>query len=62
MTNNTKAQVIAAVNAALIMVISFGLAITDAQQAAIMGGVNAILSLFMVFTYKNSHKRIPDKV
>lgn len=61
MTNATKANVIAAVNAALTLIVSFGANVSDGQQAAITGAVNAILVLWISLTYTQSAKRIPDQ-
>ena len=62
MTNNIKAQVIVFANAALLLFFSFFSAgLTNDQQAATIGSVNATLSLWLLLTYKNSPKRIPDK-
>lgn len=60
MTNATKANIIAAINAALVLVISFGVNVSDAQQAAIVLGVNALLALIVGLTYELSPKRIAD--
>lgn len=60
MTNATKASIIAAVNAALVLVTAFGLNLTDAQQAAIITAVNAGLVLWIGLTYTKSPKRIAD--
>lgn len=60
MTNAVKANVIALVNAALALVVAFGVDLSDKQQVALVGLVNAALSLWVVLTYKNSPKRIPD--
>ncbi len=61
MTNATKANAIAAVNAALTLIVSFGVNVTDAQQAAITGAVNAALVLWISLTYRSSAKRVPDQ-
>lgn len=60
MTNASKAQLIALVNALLALVVSLGVQVTDAQQAAIVGAVNAALSLWVGLTYKRSVKRRPE--
>jgi hypothetical protein len=57
MTNATKAQIIAFVNAALVLILAFGVDISDQQQAAITGAVNALLALWVGVTYEMSHKR-----
>lgn len=61
MTNATKANLIAVVNAALVLIVSFGVNVTDGQQAAITGAVNAALVLWIGLTYTDSAKRIPDR-
>lgn len=60
MTNATKANIIAVVNAVLVLVTSFGVDVTDEQQAAITGAVNAILVAWVGLTFKNSTKRIKE--
>lgn len=60
MTNATKANIIAAVNAGLALVIAFGVSLSDAQTAAIVAGVNAALVLYVGLSYKTSPKRIAD--
>lgn len=60
MTNATKALVVAFVNAALGLVVSFGVNLTDAQQASIIAVVNTGLALWVALTYKNSPARTPD--
>jgi protein-S-isoprenylcysteine O-methyltransferase Ste14 len=59
-TNASKANIVAAVNAALSLLLVFGVSITDAQVAAIVVAVNAVLVLLVGATYQNSAKRIPD--
>ena len=59
MTNTTKAHVIVAINAIMIVVTSFGVTLTDKQQGAIQLAVNADLSLWVALTYQNSPKRKP---
>jgi len=59
-TNATKANVIAALNALLGLLIAFGVHLTDIQTAAILLFANAIGVLFIGFTYKDSAKRVPD--
>jgi hypothetical protein len=61
MTNATKANIIAAVNTALILAVSFGLSLSDAQQVAVVAAVNAALALYVSLTYQDSPKRIPDE-
>mgnify|MGYP001569848166 CR=1 FL=1 len=60
MTNALKANVIAIVNAALVLIVSFGVEVSDGQQAAITGIVNAVLVAWVGLTFKASPKRIPD--
>lgn len=60
MTNATKASVIAFANATLGLVMAFGFDVTSAQAAAINTFVNAALALWVLLTYRNSAKRIPD--
>jgi len=60
-TNTTKANVIAAVNALLGLAIVFGVNLTADQTGAIVIAVNAVLSLYVGLTYKSSAKRIPDE-
>ena len=60
MTNATKANVIALVNALLALLVSFGVHLSDAQQATIVGLVNAAAVLWIGHTYRNSPKRIED--
>jgi hypothetical protein len=44
--NSAKsAALIGAVNAALALLLAFGVEVSDAQQVAIVGGVNAVLVL-----------------
>lgn len=58
MTNATKANVIALVNAVILCLQTFDVPITNAQQAAIGGVVNAVLVAWIGMTYKDSHKRV----
>lgn len=60
MTNTTKALIISLANAALTLIVSFGVTLTDAQTAAITGGLNAALAVWVALTYKDSAKRIAD--
>lgn len=60
MTNTTKANIIAVLNAALGLLVSFGVNLSDAQLASILTGANAVLVLWVSLTYKNSAKRIPE--
>ena len=60
-TNATKAQAIAAVNAILGLLSAFNIAhLTDAQSGALLVAVNAILALVVGITYKASKARVPD--
>ena len=59
-TNATKANIIGLVNAAMFLVVAFGVSLTDAQQGAIGGFVNAALILWVGLTYKDSPKRVPE--
>jgi hypothetical protein len=58
MTNATKANIIAIVNAIILCLQVFGVPINNAQQAAIGGLVNAVLIAWIGLTYKDSNKRI----
>lgn len=60
MTNATKALLISMINAGLVLIVAFGISLSDAQNAAIVGFVNTALALWVAATYKNSHKRVPD--
>jgi hypothetical protein len=57
MTNTTKAHIIVAVNSVLALIAAFGVTLTDKQGGAIVLAVNALLSLWVALTYKNSPKR-----
>jgi hypothetical protein len=60
LTNATKANLIAALNAVLVCATLFGLDLTDAQVVAVMGVANALGVLVVGLTYKDSPKRIPE--
>jgi hypothetical protein len=60
LTNATKANLIAVLNAVLIAATLFGLDLSDAQVAGIMGVANALGVLVVGLTYKDSPKRIPE--
>lgn len=60
MTNALKANAIAVINAALVLIVSFGVNVSDGQQAAITGIVNAVLVAWIGLTYTDSPKRIPE--
>lgn len=59
-TNTTKANIIAAVNALLGLAIVFGVNLSEAQTGAIIVAVNAVLGLYVGLTYQDSAKRLPD--
>jgi predicted MFS family arabinose efflux permease len=61
LTNAQKAGIIAALNAALGLAVVFGAPLTEQQIGAILGFANAFLGLFVLGTYKDSPKRIPDE-
>lgn len=58
MTNAVKAQIIAVVNAILTVLLQFGVSMSDGQKGAILLLVNAVLALWVLLTYQNSHKRV----
>ena len=60
MTNATKAQILALVNAVLLLVVAFDVALPQAQIGALGVAVNAALSLWAGLTYGKSAKRVPD--
>lgn len=60
LTNAVKAGIISALNAALGLAVAFGLELSDAQTAAILGFGNAVLALIVLATYKQSPKRVSD--
>ena len=60
MTNATKANLIAVLNSLLIVAVLFGLELSDAQVAGIMGAANALGVLAVGLTYKDSPKRIDE--
>jgi hypothetical protein len=60
MTNATKANVIALVNAFLLCLQAFGVPLTNEQQAAIGALVNAALVTWIGVTYKDSKARVPE--
>ena len=58
-TNATKAQVIAALNAVLGVLGSFNIGhLTHAQQGAILVAANAVLATLVGVTYQSSSKRV----
>ena len=60
MSNATKAQILALVNALLLLAVAFDVALTQAQIGAVGVAVNAVLSLWVGLTYGRSPKRLPD--
>jgi hypothetical protein len=60
MTNATKAVVITVVNAALGLLVAFGVDLSDAQTSAITTFANAVLFAWVAFTYKDSPKRVEE--
>lgn len=60
MTNATKANIIAALNALLGLLVAFGVDVTEAQTAAILVFANAIGIIAVSLTFKSSPKRIPE--
>jgi len=58
-TNAVKAQIIVLVNAVMMLLLAFGVDLSDKQQGAIGAAVNAVLGLWVAFTYQKSHKRKP---
>lgn len=57
MTNATKAQIIAAVNALLGLAVAFNVALTQAQIGAVDVAANGLLALAVGLTFKQSPKR-----
>jgi hypothetical protein len=62
MTNATKANIIAAINAVLACAMLFGLPVSDVQVGGIGIAVNAVLAVFVGLTFKSSPKRLPEGV
>ncbi len=56
-SNATKAQAIIAINALMAVLVEFGIDLSEKQQAAIAILVNALLSLYIGLTFKQSGKR-----
>lgn len=54
MTDALKGALIALANAAMAMLQEFGVPLTDGQQAAIIGLVNAVLLVYMLAQHKKS--------
>jgi hypothetical protein len=61
MTNATKANILAFLNAVLALAVLFGAPLTEEQLAGIGIALNAGAALVVGFTYKDSPKRIPDE-
>jgi hypothetical protein len=59
-TNASKANIIATVNALLQLLFEFGVDITDGQKTAIVLLVNTVLVLWIGLTYDLSAKRVSD--
>lgn len=57
-TNATKAQIIAAVNAIFGLLIAFNVVLTQAQIGAVDSAINAVLGLFVLLTYTQSSMRL----
>jgi hypothetical protein len=60
MTNATKANIIALVNAIILCLQVFGVPINNAQQAAIGAVINAALVVWIGLTYKSSKARAEE--
>ncbi len=60
MTNATKANIIAALNALLGLLLAFGVPLSDIQTAAILVFANAAAGMFVGVTFKSSPKRVPE--
>ena len=61
LTNATKAQIIATLNALLALVITFHVVLTAAQLGAVDVAGNAVLSLIVALTYTQSPLRTEVK-
>jgi hypothetical protein len=60
-TNATKAQAIAVINAVFGVLAVFDVAnLSDAQKGAVLTAANAVMALIVGVTYKQSALRIPD--
>jgi hypothetical protein len=57
LSNATKGAIILVVNSGLALLVSFGVNLTDAQQASILGFANALLGLWLLLTYQDSPYR-----
>lgn len=61
MTNTTKGNLTAAVNAILAMLVGLGiLDLTNEQIGLVVGAVNAVALALISLTYKQSPKRVKD--
>lgn len=60
MTNATKANLIAALNALLGLAVLFGAPLSEEQIAGVLAAANAVGVLVIGLTYKSSPKRTPD--
>jgi hypothetical protein len=60
MTNATKANLLAALNACLGLAVLFGIPLSNEQQGGIYVAVNAVAAVFVGLTYKKSAKRIEE--
>jgi len=60
-TNSTKAQVLAAVNAVMGLLITFNVVLTQAQIGAVDVAVNAVMALLVTLTYPRSKSSTPAK-
>ena len=54
MRNAVKAQIIVVANSALALLLAFGVEVSDGQQLAIAGFVNACLSFWVLLTDKGA--------
>lgn len=59
-TNATKANLLAAINALLGVLVLFGVDLTADQMAGILTAVNALAVLIIGLTYKKSPKRVEE--
>lgn len=61
MTNTTKGNLTAAVNAILAMLVGLDvLSLSNEQIGLVVGAVNAVALAVISLTYKRSPKRVPD--
>lgn len=61
LTNATKAGIIAAINATIVLLATFGVPISQGELQAVLGFANAAMGLYVLLTYKDSPKRTPDE-